>query len=200
MKTIIILFSSLAFILSANSASAPDPVLDFAGKIIRAGDKYYVLPTVGKVDFGGLVLKVGNNSCSDGIARSSADDNGLSLSFTPVNNKKGVIRVSTDVNIKFPDFTGCKESNVWKLTYEKFMKQYAVVLGGVEGNPGQETLYNWFKIAKTSDGYKFVFCPSVCSSCKVKCSDIGLVTDEDGVPRLALNDDPYTFNFYGVTG
>ncbi|KAK1419563.1 hypothetical protein QVD17_28753 [Tagetes erecta] len=196
MKTIIILFSSLAFILLGNSA--PAPVLDFEGNNIRAGKRYYILPTLEKEEYGGLDLKVGKKPCSDGISRSSADDNGLSLTVNPVNNKKGLITVSTDVNLKFTDSTGCNESNVWKLIYEKTMKRYAIVLGGVEGNPGQNTLYNWFKIAKAKNGYKFVFCPTVCSKCKVKCSDIGFVTDKDGVPRLAFSNDPYVFNFYGV--
>ncbi|KAI3693566.1 hypothetical protein L1987_76513 [Smallanthus sonchifolius] len=127
------------------------------------------------------------------------DDNGLSLTFAPVNPKKGVIRVSTDVNIKFSGSNSCHESNVWRSKYDKAMKQYAVMLGGVEGNPGPETLDNWFKIEKSSyAGYKFVFCPSVCSYCKVMCRDIGLVLDEHGVQRLALSNDPSSVNFYGI--
>ncbi|KAI3813009.1 hypothetical protein L1987_17722 [Smallanthus sonchifolius] len=44
--------------------------------------------------------------------------------------------------------------------WSRYHEQYAVMVGGVEGNPGPETLDNWFKIEKTEDGYKFVFCPS----------------------------------------
>ncbi|KAI3787623.1 hypothetical protein L1987_42224 [Smallanthus sonchifolius] len=187
MKTIILF--SLAFILGIFPVnSAPAPILDAFGKDLRAGVKYYVLPAAAYGEYGGLLLaKVGNKSCPAGVAQSRGDDNGLSLTFTLVNPKKGVIRVSTDVNIKFSGSNSCHESNVWKLKYDKAMKQYAVM--GVEGNPGPETLDNWFKIEKSSyAGY----------NCKVMCRDIGLVLDEHGAQRLALSDDPSSVNFYGI--
>ncbi|PWA39184.1 proteinase inhibitor I3 [Artemisia annua] len=109
---------------------------------------------------------------------------------------KGVIRVSTDVNIKFSGSTMCHESNVWKFKYDKNIKQYAVMMGGVEGNPGPETLDNWFKIEKTLFGYKFVYCPSVCSTCKVMCKDLGIVSGFSGMQRLAVSKDPLSVNFY----
>ncbi|GKB96369.1 miraculin-like protein [Tanacetum coccineum] len=110
--------------------------------------------------------------------------------------KKGVIRLSTDVNIKFFGSTTCHESNVWKFKYDKNIKQYAVMMGGVEGNPGPDTLDNWFKIEKTKDGYKFVYCPSVCSTCKVKCKDLGIVLGVNGMRRLAVSKDPLSVIFY----
>nr|GFA33935.1 AT-hook motif nuclear-localized protein 1-like [Tanacetum cinerariifolium] len=119
-----------------------------------------------------------------------SDEYGGPLTFTPVNPKKGVIRLSTDVNIKFSGSTICHESNVWKFKYDKNIKQYAVMMGGVLGNPGSKTLDNWFKIQKTKDGYKFVFCPSVCSTCKVKCKDLGIVLGVNGMQRLAVSKDP----------
>ncbi|KAD5316769.1 hypothetical protein R6Q59_031932 [Mikania micrantha] len=198
MKTIILF--SLAFILCVfSSDSASDPVLDAFGKNLHAGVKYYALPAAGYGEYGGLVLKTGNRSCPAEVAQSRGDDNGLPLTFTPVNPKKGVIRLSTDVNVKFSGPTSCHQSNIWKLKYDKAMKEYAVVVGGVEGNPGPKTLDNWFKIEKTNVGYKFVFCPSVCSYCKkVMCRNVGIVLDEDGVQRLALSDDPSSYFFYRV--
>ncbi|KAL8266518.1 hypothetical protein R6Q59_003862 [Mikania micrantha] len=197
MKTNILF--SLALILCIFKAnSAPDPVL--AGlKALRTGVKYYAMPT--DVDgFGGSMFPapVGNKSCPLGVVGTITEGLGLPLIITPVNPKKGVIRVSTDVNIKFQGSNKCHESNVWKLKYDKSIKEYAVMLGGVEGNPGKETLDNWFKIEKTTDGmrdgYKFVFCPSVCSDCKVMCRDIG----HSGYSRLVLGGEPLLVEFYEI--
>ncbi|PWA94013.1 proteinase inhibitor I3 [Artemisia annua] len=185
----------LAFFLFALSAnSAPSPVLDAFGKNLRAGVEYYVNPEYN----GGLILaKVGNFTCPAGVSQVGKDDYiGDPLTFTPVNPKKGVIRLSTDVNIKFSGSTMCHESNVWKFKYDKNIKQYAVMMGGVEGNPGPETLDNWFKIEKTLFGYKFVYCPSVCSTCKVMCKDLGIVSGFNGMQRLAVSKDPLSVNFY----
>ncbi|KAI3693565.1 hypothetical protein L1987_76512 [Smallanthus sonchifolius] len=200
MKTITLFL--LAFIFTANSA--PAPVLDAHGKKLRAGVKYYVKPAVGDGYIGGLILaQVGNESCPAAVAQSRGIEKGLSLTFTPVNPKEGVIRVSTDVNIKFSGSTRCHESNVWRLKYNEVIKQYAVMVGGVEGNPGPETLDNWFKIEKSIyDGYKFVFCPTVCSYCKVMCTDVNtiLTDDSEGQPLVLMNDTyfPFSVIFYST--
>ncbi|KAF5793892.1 putative proteinase inhibitor I3, Kunitz legume, kunitz inhibitor STI-like superfamily [Helianthus annuus] len=194
MKTLILF--SLALVFAANAAPAPAPVLDLRGKYLQTGAKYYVTPVVSDDEHGGLFPV----NYTAAVAQSRDYYNlGLPLTFSPVNPKKGVIRLSTDVNIKFSDSTGWDiESNVWKVKYDKALKQYAVMVGGVEGNPGPETLDNWFKIEKTNDGYKFVFCPSVCSYCKVMCKDVGTVIDKDGWRRLVLSGDPMSFEFWST--
>ncbi|KAJ0763564.1 putative proteinase inhibitor I3, Kunitz legume, kunitz inhibitor STI-like superfamily [Helianthus annuus] len=196
MKTIILF--SLALIFTANAAHVPAPVLDFDGQYLHTGAKYYVMPATLDCENGGLLsVKFNRKPCPAGVEQSRSDETGLPLTFTPVNPKKGVIRLSIDVNIKFLASTGCDdESTVWKVKYDKALKQYAVMVGGVEGNPGPETLENWFKIEKTKDGYKLVFCPSVCSYCKVMCKAVGIVDDEDGSQRLVLNNDPASFVFW----
>ncbi|GKE35511.1 miraculin-like protein, partial [Tanacetum coccineum] len=70
---------------------------------------------------------------------------------------------------------------------------------GVEGNPRLETLDNWFKIEKTLFGYKFVLCPSVCSTYKVLCKDLGIVLGVNGMQRLAVSKNPLSVNFYKNT-
>ncbi|GJY52728.1 miraculin-like protein [Tanacetum coccineum] len=195
--TLFLLAFILFFALSANSAPSPSPVLDAYGKYLQTGVEYYVMPAARDGESGGLLYAaVGNFTCPAGVAQFRTDEYGDPLTFTPVNPKKGVIRLSTDVNIKFSGSTICHESNVWKFKYDKNMKQYAVMMGGVEGNPGPETLDNWFKIEKTKDGYKFVFCPSVCSTCKVKCKDLGIVLGVNGMQRLAVSKDPLSVIFY----
>ncbi|XP_076917995.1 miraculin-like [Bidens hawaiensis] len=201
MKTFI-LFISLAilFIFKANST----PVLDVKGKYLRTGVKYYARTAITDDYIGGLSLvKVRNKSCPGVVGQAIGNVNGRVLTFTPLNPKKGVIHEYTDVNIKFSGSTSCHESNVWKLKYHKAMKKYTVMVGGVEGNPGPETLDNWFKLQKVKDGYKFVFCPSVCSRCKVKCMDINVWDMYDlGRPLVFSNDSnydtffPYYVSFY----
>ncbi|KAJ0433411.1 putative proteinase inhibitor I3, Kunitz legume, kunitz inhibitor STI-like superfamily [Helianthus annuus] len=198
MKTII--FFSLAFFLCIFKAnSAPGPVLDAGGKPLRSGVEYYATPTsIDGFDSSILRAPVGNKTCPAGaVEYYQTEGEGQTLIITPVDPKMGVIRLSTDVNIKFSGpVTRCHESNVWKLQYYKATKQYVVMMGGVEGNPGPETLNNWFKIEKAVDdynreAYKFVYCPSVCSSCKVMCKDIGTYHG-----NLVLGGDPLFFNFF----
>ena len=107
-----------------------------------------------------------------------------------------MVRVSTDLNIKFSAATICAQSTVWRLAnYDESTGQYFVTTGGVEGNPGPETVSNWFKIEKLNDDYKLVFCPGVCDVCKVICRDVGLYIDEHGTRRLALSDVPFVVMF-----
>ncbi|KAF5755384.1 putative proteinase inhibitor I3, Kunitz legume, kunitz inhibitor STI-like superfamily [Helianthus annuus] len=198
-RSIIILlsFSFILFVLAANSA--PDSVLDVTRKNLRSGISYYIMPVARG---GGIALgpTSPNKTCPLGVTQLSTHLNGLPLTFTPVNPKKSVIRLSTDVNIKFLGRTSCNESNVWKLRYDEVMKQYFVMVGGVEGNPGRETIDNWFKIEKTDDGYKLVFCPTVCNYCKVICRDVRIFSDDNGIRRLALSDVPFYVTFYRYFG
>ncbi|KAJ6738378.1 KUNITZ TRYPSIN INHIBITOR 2 [Salix koriyanagi] len=66
---------------------------------------------------------------------------------------------------------------------------------GGGGNPGPETLDNWFKIERYGNGYKLVFCPTVCDDCEVLCRDIGIYVDSEGFRRLALSDVPFKVMF-----
>ncbi|XP_047171489.1 miraculin-like [Vigna umbellata] len=123
---------------------------------------------------------------------------GLQFMFLPVNEKKGVIRVSTDLNILFATYTGCPDSTVWKLKdYDYSTSLWFVSTGGALGNPGSQTIESWFKIEKYEDAYKMVYCPSVCNYCNYPCSDIGIYQDQYG-KRLALTSDPYRVQFQKV--
>ena len=74
---------------------------------------------------------------------------------------------------------------MWKLGYDESTGIRYITTGGVEGNPGRETLSNWFKIEKHGDDYKLLFCPTVCNFCKVICRDVGVYI-QDGFRRLVL--------------
>ncbi|RVW59413.1 Kunitz trypsin inhibitor 2 [Vitis vinifera] len=85
-------------------------------------------------------------------------------------------------------------NNMRYQTYDESSGQRFVTTGGVEGNPGRETLDNWFKIEKYEDDYKLVFCPTVCDFCKPVCGDIGIYI-QNGYRRLALSDVPFKVMF-----
>ncbi|KAF5934208.1 hypothetical protein HYC85_030379 [Camellia sinensis] len=188
-------FSSNLIFLSTAS-SAPSPVRDIEGKEVRVGIDYYILP-VFRGKGGGLTLASTTQRCPLDVVQARQEvDHGLPLTFSPVNPKKGVVRVSTDLNIKFSAATICVQSTVWRLAnYDESTRQYFVTTGGVEGNPGPETVSNWFKIEKFNDDYKLVFCPGVCDVCKVICRDVGIYIDEHGTRRLALSDVPFKVMF-----
>nr|GMC73248.1 kunitz trypsin inhibitor 2 [Ipomoea batatas] len=146
---------------------------------------------------GGLTLRSTTRKfCPLGIFQEVKDDYpGIPISFYPVNPKKGVIRVSTDLNIDFPkNRVQCAKSNVWKVDiYDQYTKRFYIAMGGVKGNPGPKTINNWFKIEKYGRGYKLVHCPSVVQH-KVMCKDVGVVK-YNGQKRLALSDAPFGVMF-----
>ncbi|KAL0318697.1 UNVERIFIED_CONTAM: Miraculin [Sesamum angustifolium] len=147
-------------LLSA-AAEEPAPVLDTDRNLVRAGVEYYILPVI-RGRGGGLTLaSTGNETCPLDVVQEQLEvKNGLPLTFRPVNPKKGVVRVSTDQNIKFSAATICVQSTVWKLDkYDASTGKYFITTG-VEGKAGRETISNWFKIETYGDDdYKLVSAP-----------------------------------------
>ena len=193
MKTLLLLllFSTISLCLGQSS---PDPLRDIDRNLVRSGTDYYILPVFRGMG-GGLTLSpTKNESCPlDVVQERQEVDRGLPLTFTPVDPKKGVIRESTDLNIIFSASSICIQSNVWML--EEYEGQYIVSAHGVSGNPGRETLSNWFKIEKYEDDYKIVFCPTVCDLCRPVCGDIGVKIAKNGSRRLAISDVPFKIQF-----
>ncbi|XP_061355865.1 miraculin-like [Gastrolobium bilobum] len=166
------------------TGAAPEQVVDTSGKKLRAGASYYIVP--------GITLTESGDDCPDVV---TADDfQGIPWTFLPVNTKKGVVRVSTDLNIYSSADIDCSNT-VWKLDdYNSSTRQRFVDTGGVLGNPGSQTIRSWFKIEKYEDGYKLVYCPSVCKDCNHPCGDIGIYQDQN-IKRLALSYVPFTVKF-----
>lgn len=200
-KTVLLLITIFLFAvttrpLPAAADAAPDPVLDIASKKLRTGVDYHILPVI-RGRGGGLTLaSTRNKTCPlDVVQELQEVSNGLPVTFSPVNLTKGVVRVSTDLNIKFSASTNCVQSTVWKLDkFDESRSQWFVTSGGVEGNPGRQTTSNWFKIEKYDSDYKLVFCPTVCNFCKVLCRDVGVYIEE-GRRLLALSDVPFMVMF-----
>lgn len=212
MKNILLAFV-LLFALSSQpllgaADASPEQVVDTSGKKLRAGLSYYIVPAVpltrcGRYERcmggGGLSLASIGESCPLDVVVVPRS-HGLPLQFSPVDPKKGVVRVSTDLNIMFStDHTSCAEySPVWKLDHFDVSKgKWFVSTGGSMGNPSWETIRNWFKIEKCDGAYKIVYCPSVfpSSSSKHMCKDIGVFVDENGFRRLALSNVPFKVKF-----
>ncbi|PRQ15766.1 putative proteinase inhibitor I3, Kunitz legume [Rosa chinensis] len=197
-------FRDKALLVAADAA--PAPVLDIKGDNLRSGVEYWILPVI-RGRGGGLTLATAGNrnktNCPlDVVQEQHEVSNGLPLTLSPVNLKKGVVHLSTDLNIKFSISAAviiCLEtSKVRKLdNFDESAGQWFVTSGGVEGNPGPKTISNWFKIEKYDDDYKLVFCPTVCNFCKVLCRDVGIYL-EDGIRRLALSDVPIKVMFKRV--
>lgn len=201
MKTTFLFFPILLISLSTHSIpsladASPNEVRDIDGDILRTGVEYYILPVIRGMG-GGVTLssRTKNEPCPLDVVQAELEiDNGnLPLTFTPVDPKKGVIRESTDLNIEFQGATICIQSLVWKL--DSYEGEYIVSTRGTKGNPGVTTLSSWFKIEKYMNDYKFVFCPTVCDTCKPVCGDIGISIKEDGVRRLVLSDKPFMVKF-----
>ncbi|KAL2328340.1 hypothetical protein Fmac_001523 [Flemingia macrophylla] len=185
----------IALSTKALAGPAPEQVVDTSGKKVRAGGNYYIVPA-NPDDVGGISqLASTDEDCPLDIVIAVDGYQGQPLTLVPVNDKKGVIRVSTDLNLYFSIETSCPQSTVWKLKdYDYSTGQWFVTTGGVLGNPGWQTIANWFKIEKYEDAYKLVYCPSVCSSCNYPCSDVGIYQDQYG-KRLALASQPFKVKF-----
>nr|GMD31190.1 kunitz trypsin inhibitor 2-like [Ipomoea batatas] len=180
-----------------SSQNTQSPVLDMYGKIVRVGVKYYVVPLL-QDQGGGLDLaSTGTQSCPASVVQDDAYWWGNTMQFYPVDPKKGVVREWSDLNIEFPDaYTGCPENNVWTIVGDLsvYDDSHYITAGGEKGNPGSQTLNNWFKIVKTTNAYKLMSCPYVCYYCSYNCRDVG-ISVEGGQRRLVLSDTPLEINF-----
>ncbi|KAI3986359.1 hypothetical protein MKX01_002204 [Papaver californicum] len=176
-------------------SAASEAVLDIKGQALRKGVKYYVLP-VARGMGGGLELgkQLNGTLCPLQVVQAQREiSDGLPLTFTSVNPKAQVIRVSTDLNVKFSASSICIQSMVWRLAdFDDSVSKWFIGTNGVAGSPGPQTTGNWFKIEKdgvVKNSYKLVHCPGVCNFCKVICKEVGIYVGADRVRRLALIDD-----------
>ncbi|XP_058773538.1 kunitz trypsin inhibitor 5-like [Vicia villosa] len=195
--------------LLGSTQASTDEVLDTSGKKVRVDANYYIIPATpfficGFVSCfnisGGVALETTGESCPLDVVLVK-QSLGLPLRFKPVKNNLGVIGVSTDLNIMFSNETSdsrCPhDSLVWKI--DPFPSEETfVTTGGVLGNPGSQTIGNWFRIEKYEDAYRLVYCPNVCLYCKHVCKDIGNYVNKTGEMHLALTDVPFKVKFQKV--
>ncbi|KAF3655851.1 putative cyclin-SDS-like [Capsicum annuum] len=204
-----ILFSLSYLTTSQQPATTPittTSVLDTDGRALQIGLKYTILPNQNGTSTtgggGGLVLAAKNRPCPFYVMQENLESssNGLPTRFIPVDNKQQVINLSTDLNIVFFAATICVQSTAWKVSgMDEITGRRYVMSGGMTGRPGLETISNWFRIEMygNNGSYKIVFCPGVCSNCKVVCGNVG-VFNENGKRWLGLNDEPLVVRFKKV--
>ncbi|KAF8085525.1 hypothetical protein N665_0665s0034 [Sinapis alba] len=164
---------------ATTEAAALEPVTDIYGGRLTSSTKYYILPVLRGRGGGLTISKPENKTCPKSVIQDQYEvSQGLPLEFSPSDNSR-IIRVSTDLNFKF-----CAAS-VWNLdNYDEATNQWFVTTCGVEGNPGQATVDNWFKIEKYENDYKIVFVQP----------DVGVFV-QDGMRRLVLSDVPLKVMF-----
>ncbi|KAM3247351.1 kunitz trypsin inhibitor 5-like [Capsicum annuum] len=119
---------------------------------------------------------------------------GSILQFSPVEPKEKPVKLSTDMNVKFTSMLISDSSTVWR---SLIPQRYLVTVAGVEGNPGRETLGNWFKIDKYEDAYKRVCsCPGVCNIYRPFCGDIGILGENGKRVLFVGRDQPLKGTFH----
>ncbi|CAA7029510.1 unnamed protein product [Microthlaspi erraticum] len=184
MSSLLYVFLLFAAFISHSGAARPatdPPVKDMYNNPLIVGIRYFVLPlTPGG---GGLTyIETQNTTCPGTVVQDQNEaSRGIPVKFWP-SVQSTTVNVSTDLNVQFPDYT------IWRL--DSFgTDQYLVSICGVRGNPGRETVSNWFKIEKFQFNYKIRFCPTVCDECRVMWRDIGVFV-KDGKRILALSDVP----------
>jgi hypothetical protein len=181
---------------SLHGAEKPEPVRDTSGNLVRNTANYFILPSSFQCGTRcGITLLNTNKTCPLDVVE---EDEAMQFSFVPFNFKKGVIRVSTDLNVihSFPTNCSTSSETVWKVDkIDVVTRQRFVTTGGVRGNPGRETVDNWFKIERFESGYKFVFCPKVCEEYEVVCKDVGIFLDENRNTSFVLSDFAFGVKF-----
>ncbi|GMJ12283.1 ARABIDOPSIS THALIANA KUNITZ TRYPSIN INHIBITOR 5 [Hibiscus trionum] len=192
----------LLFIFSITQSSflfgvanaAGDAVLDRDGDEVLTGVPYYIVSLIWGAGGGGLAIgRESDRKCPEIVVqRLRHIDYGSPMIFSNADSSDGVVRVSSDVRVKFvgPRDRLCLTSTVWKVQdKDESTGNTWVELGGSEGEPGCDTMKNWFKLETgfTKGTYKFKYCPSVCSSSVTSCNEIERAQDTDGQMRLALS-------------
>ncbi|KAH9723276.1 Kunitz trypsin inhibitor 5 [Citrus sinensis] len=166
-----------------------DPLVDVHGNKVEASRDYYLVSAIRGAGGGGLTLFRGRNELCplDVVQLSSDSERGTRLRFS-MHDKTSIINEDVDLNVRFSTETRCNEPTVWRVdSYDPSRGKWFITTGGVEGNPGAQTLKNWFKferIGRDRAMYKIVHCPSVCESCVSLCNDVGVSNDH--ARRLAL--------------
>ncbi|KAI4356607.1 hypothetical protein L6164_000617 [Bauhinia variegata] len=170
-------------------AAEQEAVFDTSGQELRADFRYHIL-SLDEADTALTISQFGNDSCPLYVVKETHPNfKGQPATFLPIDPDSAdrVIRTSTNYNIRFPRILSpCNDSMVWRLI-KRISEVLLVGLDGVEGNPGLNTLTNWFKIEKANEGYSLVFCPTDICQCSVVCSELGIFVGDDNRSHLGLS-------------
>ncbi|KAJ0106110.1 hypothetical protein Patl1_19283 [Pistacia atlantica] len=168
-------FIFFAFITEQLSATNT-PVLDFTGENVLTGTEYYILTT----------SQESARTCGFSLFNGESKTCPLNVIQEQLEFLKGTALT----------FSHAYDQEVWRIgNFDDSTGQWFITGGGIEGNPGAQTMQSWFKIEKASaHAYKISHCPSVCNSCVSLYSDVGIYSG-GGVRRLALSHTPLSVIF-----
>ncbi|KAL1370328.1 hypothetical protein HN51_000604 [Arachis hypogaea] len=180
-----LLITILSSIEPSSSSDANSAVLDTQGNKVQSGVEYYVRPAITD-DVGGYVTLIdrvcNNGSCPLCIGQQNVvGASRFSIKFTPFIEGESVVRE----NRVFKALTLCVQSTEWKVGDQESVKRLIVAC---DGGDDQGLLKGFFRIEKGNLGiYYFVWCPlEVCPNCRLNCSYVGYLIDENGNRFLAL--------------
>ncbi|KAF5176424.1 Kunitz trypsin inhibitor [Thalictrum thalictroides] len=157
------------------------PVLDTAGQPLRPGPRYYIVPNASNRG-GTVTLVTRNNSCPLFVGQeNSVGAAGLPVIFSP-DIPSPTIGESRDVAIRFDASTTCVQSTEWALESNPSSQERTLITTKI-GNANRRL---WLRIDRDANGYKLVFCPSNCPTCRFRCGDVGVYTEKSGRRILAL--------------
>ncbi|XP_052197418.1 21 kDa seed protein-like [Diospyros lotus] len=177
------------------------PVIDIDGDMVVAGAEYYLMEWTGgaKSVNGGLDLsdRGRHQTCPLDVFRHTTHTFGRALTFSPaVETQENVIYQSSDLNIKFtgaPPICNNTTTAVWKVdSYDEKFGKWFITTNGVEGNPGAETLLNWFQFenltTEAKHAYRIVHSPGgVCETWPHLSSNLGVYETDDGILWLIFH-------------
>ncbi|XP_031263032.1 miraculin-like [Pistacia vera] len=196
---LVLSFLFLALIASKPllGAGDPKPLLDINGEKVLTGTPYYIVSAIRGAGGGGVSVFPTRDRCPRNVIQLPSDlDKGLPLLFSPATeNGDGIVYESSDLNIRFYSQDALCLQIVWRVNdYDSSTGEWFITRSGVAGNPGAETLLNWFKFERfgNTHSYKIVHCPKVCDTCATLCGDVG-VHLLSGTRRLVLKADPGNF-------
>ncbi|XP_051136735.1 kunitz trypsin inhibitor 5-like [Andrographis paniculata] len=190
----LVLILIISIVVNHSAAQEPPPVLDIAGKPVRTGGKYYILPGI-RGRGGGLTVyrAPGKNiTCPASVVLAQNEvDSGLPVSFSPVNGPAQLVLESSSQILKFSSADvasacGGAAVTVLKLgVYDRATETLFTESGKMEG-PASTSL---FRILKSETGIPYSYKLANCLN-KVTCRDLGIFTHtqpQDGTRRLALS-------------
>lgn len=177
------------------TAAANTSALDVDGNQLRSNTKYHLLAPRGGV---ALAIRDRRDPCPPNVVQESGGASaGLSLKLFPADGKKEIY-LQSDLNVVVMAATVCVQRTVWRLGgYDRTTGRRYVRSNGEVGRPGAATVRNWFKIEGFGEGYRIVYCPSVCSTCRVECGVVGVYV-EKGRRWLGLGGQPLLISFKKV--
>ncbi|PIA46862.1 hypothetical protein AQUCO_01500418v1 [Aquilegia coerulea] len=146
---------------------------------LRAGRGYYIVPSGNRG--GAVTLVTRNSSCPLFVGQENPTGAaGLPVIFTP-DIPSATIGESRDFTATFDASTTCVQSTEWALESNPSSQEYTLITTRI-GNANR--LY--LRIDRDANGYKLVFCPSNCPTCRYRCGEVGVYTEKTGRKLLAL--------------